>query len=80
MAQFNSKNKASRTARRWFTDIDINMKIHPDSGDVSDHNIILEELSSYDLIEERTLSFSIVLTETAEEGDIMFVTMDDGSK
>jgi phage baseplate assembly protein W len=34
MAQFNSKNKASRTARRWFTDIDINMKKHPTSGDV----------------------------------------------
>ena len=34
MAQFNSKNKASRTARRWFTDIDINMKLHPQSGDV----------------------------------------------
>ena len=35
MAQFNSKNKALRTARRWFTDIDINMKLHPNSGDVS---------------------------------------------
>ena len=34
MAQFNSKNKASRTARRWFSDIDINMKLHPDSKDV----------------------------------------------
>ena len=34
MAQFNSKNKASRTARRWFTDIDINMKIHPESKDM----------------------------------------------
>ena len=34
MAQFNSKNKASRTARRWFTDIDINMKIHPQSKDM----------------------------------------------
>jgi len=34
MAQFNSKNKASRTARRWFTDIDINMKLHPVSKDV----------------------------------------------
>ena len=34
MAQFNSKNKALRTARRWFTDIDINMTLHPNSGDV----------------------------------------------
>ena len=34
MAQFNSKNKASRTARRWFTDFDINMKLHPVSKDV----------------------------------------------
>ena len=34
MAQFNSKNKASRVARRWFTDIDINMTINPESGDV----------------------------------------------
>ena len=34
MAQFNSKNKASRVARRWFTDIDINMTLHPESGDV----------------------------------------------
>ena len=34
MAQFNSKNKASRVARRWFTDIDINMTLHPNSGDV----------------------------------------------
>ena len=34
MAQFNSKNKASRVARRWFTDIDINMTLHPQSGDV----------------------------------------------
>ena len=34
MAQFNSKNKASRVARRWFTDIDINMKNHPITGDV----------------------------------------------
>ena len=35
MAQFNSKDKASRVARRWFTDFDINMKLHPNSGDVS---------------------------------------------
>jgi|TARA_B110001454_G_C12333086_1_gene272722 phage baseplate assembly protein W len=34
MAQFNSKNKATRTARRWFTDIDINMRLHPNSRDV----------------------------------------------
>tara|TARA_Y100001949_G_C15828436_1_gene260944 strand:+ start:89 stop:502 length:414 start_codon:yes stop_codon:yes gene_type:complete len=34
MAQFNSKNKALRTARRWFTDIDINMKLHPESKDM----------------------------------------------
>ena len=34
MAQFNSINKASRTARRWFTDIDINMKLHPESKDM----------------------------------------------
>jgi phage baseplate assembly protein W len=35
MAQFNSKNQASRVARRWFTDIDINMKNHPQTGDIS---------------------------------------------
>ena len=34
MAQFNSKNKSSRVARRWFTDIDINMTLHPQSKDV----------------------------------------------
>lgn len=34
MAQFNSKNQASRVARRWFTDIDINMTNHPITGDV----------------------------------------------
>jgi len=34
MAQFNSKNKAARVARRWFSDIDINMTLHPQSGDV----------------------------------------------
>ena len=34
MAQFNSKNKASRVARRWFTDIDINMTNHPATKDV----------------------------------------------
>tara|TARA_R110002012_G_scaffold122507_6_gene272586 strand:- start:6625 stop:7038 length:414 start_codon:yes stop_codon:yes gene_type:complete len=35
MAQFNSKNKASRVARRWFTDLDINMTLHPQSKDVT---------------------------------------------
>jgi phage baseplate assembly protein W len=34
MAQFNSKNKASRTSRRWWTDIDINLTLHPQSKDV----------------------------------------------
>jgi phage baseplate assembly protein W len=33
MAQFNSKNKSSRVARRWFTDLDINMTLHPQTGD-----------------------------------------------
>ena len=35
MAQFNSKNKSSRVARRWFTDLDVNMTLHPQSGDVT---------------------------------------------
>tara|TARA_B100000902_G_scaffold339996_1_gene342549 strand:+ start:610 stop:1023 length:414 start_codon:yes stop_codon:yes gene_type:complete len=35
MAQFNSKNKSSRVARRWFTDIDTNMTLHPQSGDLT---------------------------------------------
>ena len=35
MAQFNSKNKATRVARRWFTDIDINMTTHPTTKDVA---------------------------------------------
>ena len=35
MAQFNSKNKASRVARRWFTDLDVNMTLHPQHGDVT---------------------------------------------
>ena len=35
MAQFNSVNKSSRVARRWWTDIDINMKNHPETKDVS---------------------------------------------
>ena len=34
MAQYNSKNKATRVARRWFTDIDINMTLHPQSKDM----------------------------------------------
>jgi phage baseplate assembly protein W len=35
MAQFNSKNQSSRVARRWFTDLDVNMTLHPQSGDVT---------------------------------------------
>ncbi len=35
MAQFNSKNKSSRVARRWFTDLDVNMTLHPQSGDIT---------------------------------------------
>ena len=35
MAQFNTKNKSSRVARRWFSDIDINMAIQPESKDLS---------------------------------------------
>ena len=35
MAQFNSVNKSSRVSRRWWTDIDINMKNHPETKDVS---------------------------------------------
>ena len=35
MAQFSSKNKASRTARRWWTDIDINMTLHPQNKDIT---------------------------------------------
>tara|TARA_B100000902_G_scaffold301452_1_gene289226 strand:- start:1991 stop:2410 length:420 start_codon:yes stop_codon:yes gene_type:complete len=34
MAQFNSKNQSSRVSRRWFTDIDVNMTLHPQSGDL----------------------------------------------
>ena len=34
MAQFNSKNKASRVARRWWTDLDVNMTLHPNSKDL----------------------------------------------
>jgi len=35
MAQFNTKNKSSRVARRWFSDIDINMSLQPESKDLS---------------------------------------------
>ena len=35
MAQFNSKNKADRVARRWFTDLDINMTLHPIKNDLA---------------------------------------------
>ena len=34
MAQFSSKNKASRVARRWWTDLDVNMTLHPNSKDL----------------------------------------------
>ena len=34
MAQFNSKNQSSRVSRRWFTDIDVNMTLHPQTGDL----------------------------------------------
>ena len=49
MAQFNSKNKSSRVARRWFTDLDINMTLHPQSGDVtlkSDINAIKRSIKN----------------------------------
>jgi len=35
MAQFNTKNQSSIVAKRWFTDIDINMALHPESGDTA---------------------------------------------
>ena len=35
MAQFNTKNKSSRVAKRWFTDIDTNFTLHPQSGDIT---------------------------------------------
>jgi len=34
MAQFNTKNQSSTVSRRWFTDIDINMSLHPESNDL----------------------------------------------
>ena len=49
MAQYNSKNKSSRVARRWFTDLDINMTLHPQSGDVtlkSDINAIKRSIKN----------------------------------
>ena len=53
MAQFNSKNKAERVARRWFTDIDINMKNHPITGDV---------VLKYDLNAIKRAVMNLVLT------------------
>ena len=53
MAQFNSKNKAERVARRWFTDIDINMKNHPITGDV---------VLKYDLNSIKRAVMNLVLT------------------
>ena len=35
MAQYNSKNQSSRVSRRWFSDIDINMTLHPVSKDLT---------------------------------------------
>ena len=35
MAQFNSKNQSSRVSRRWFSDIDINMTLHPNNKDLT---------------------------------------------
>ena len=35
MAQFNSKNQSTRVSRRWFSDIDINMTLHPQSKDLT---------------------------------------------
>ena len=35
MAQFNTKNQSSIVAKRWFTDIDIYMALHPESGDAA---------------------------------------------
>ena len=35
MAQYNSKNKSQTVARRWYSDIDMNMTLHPESKDVS---------------------------------------------
>ena len=35
MAQYNTKNQSSRVAKRWFTDIDTNLTLHPESKDIS---------------------------------------------
>ena len=35
MAQFNSTNQSSKVARRWFTDLDVNMTLHPTSKDLA---------------------------------------------
>ena len=43
MAQFNSKNKSSRVARRWFTDFDINMKT---SNAIAYKNVIVTDPKS----------------------------------
>ena len=56
MAQFNSKNQSSRVSRRWFTDIDINMNLHPQSGDL---------VLKYD-------SDGIISTSAADRIDIVF--------
>ena len=34
MAQYNTKNQSSLVSRRWFTDIDTNMNLHPESKDL----------------------------------------------
>jgi len=34
MAQYNTKNKSSRVSKRWFSDIDINFTLHPESSDI----------------------------------------------
>ena len=34
MAQYNTKSQGSRVARRWFSDIDVNMTLHPESKDI----------------------------------------------
>ena len=35
MAQFNSTNQSSKVARRWFTDLDVNMTLHPTTKDLA---------------------------------------------
>ena len=34
MAQYNTKSQGSRVARRWFSDIDVNMTLHTESKDI----------------------------------------------